>query len=130
MFTSFLHCLDPYSRCSERWEDKELLQQLVGATPWMLLTVSALAVAMFISHTQLLYVTLRRLRRYMNYWIGQSKRCRQLHKQGALLQRVSSGSTIFQHVKGACESVQNGTYSAAGKWKRRERSDQLSCSKF
>ena len=53
-----------------------------------------------------------------------------VHKQGALLQKVSSGSKIFQHVKGACESVQNGTYSAAGKWKRRERSDQLSCSKF
>jgi hypothetical protein len=38
--------------------------------------------------------------------------------------RVLSGSTTFQHIKGACESVQNGSYSAAGKCKKRERSDQ------
>ena len=38
--------------------------------------------------------------------------------------RVLSGSTTFQHLKGASESVQNGSYSAAGKCKKRERSDQ------
>lgn len=38
--------------------------------------------------------------------------------------RILSGSTTFQHLKGASESVQNGSYSAAGKCKKRERSDQ------
>ncbi|KAG0622449.1 hypothetical protein M758_3G098200 [Ceratodon purpureus] len=38
--------------------------------------------------------------------------------------RVLSGSTTLQHVKGASESVQNGSYSAAGKCKKRERTDQ------